>query len=219
MITTIRKSSVLAALLLSMGSLTAEATPFADTVVSFAGGSGSGVYDSAGGACTGASGEGAFDASAVTALDGCGIALGGATGAPGEIVLLFSTGSVTDGAGNDVVFYDTLGLHEGLTVEASADGVTFFSLGSVDATFADGCSLATPCTVEFDLAASGLASASYFRLTSLQAGCVFGFPECFDLDAAEALHFSSAPEPGSLALVGACLAGCAALRRQRRARR
>jgi hypothetical protein len=207
---------VLAAFVLSLAAPTANATPFADSVVSFAGGSGSGVYDSAGGGCTGATGEGTFDASAIVALDGCGIALGGATGTPGEIVLRFTSGSVVDGAGNDIVFYDTFGLHEGLAVEASADGTTFVSLAAVGGAFPLPCSLATPCTVEFDLAGSGLSSASYFRATAVPGDCVFAFPECFDLDAAEALNFAAAPEPGSLALIAAGFVGGFAIRRRRR---
>ncbi len=115
----------------------------------------------------------------------------------------FTTGTVVDGAGNDIEIDDTFGGNESLAVEASADGTTFFGIGSAPSPFASSCTFAAPCVAGFDLAGSGLASASYFRLTAVAGGCVLNYPECYDLDALGALNFNGGaiPEPSSVALV------------------
>jgi PEP-CTERM motif len=195
--------------------LWANASPLANTVFSFSGGTGFGVIQVTGGACTGPTGPGTFFASAVTALDGCALGLGGASGSPGTIVVGFGGGAVVNGVGDDIRFFDTFGAAEGLTVEASTDGVTFFSLGTGGTNFSQPCSFAIPCVVGFDLAAAGLTSASIFRLTAQQGGCVSGYPECYDLDAAEALNFSPVPEPTTLAIVSLGLTGLTITRRRK----
>ena len=69
--------------------LAASAVPFADTVVSFTGGSGYGVTDQSGGSYSGASGAGVYDPLAITGgLDGAALGLGGETGTPGVIVVI-----------------------------------------------------------------------------------------------------------------------------------
>jgi hypothetical protein len=69
------------------------------------------------------------------------------------------------------------------------------------------------CITEIDLAPSGLAAARYFRLTAHQPTSVFNFPEAYDLDALEGLHFSfDVPEPGALFLLAIGLGSVAAAR-------
>jgi PEP-CTERM motif len=93
-------------------------------------------------------------------------------------------------------------LSEGLTVEASQDGFSFFLVGSFPANFSQGCTLAAPCGTSLDLASSGLASADFFRLTALPGGCVGSYPECYDFDTLEALNFTAAvPEPATWAMM------------------
>jgi len=174
-----------------------------DTVVSFAPGAGYGVMNNNSASYSGPSGAGTFDASAVTVLDGAALALGGTTDSPGQIVVKFSTGSVINGPGADLVTYDTFGHSEGIIVEASADGSTFLLLGLNSGSLPTLCSPAVPCASYFDLAAAGLTSASFFRLTVTDL-VVFNFPQAYDLDTVEALHFqpnvSEVPLPAALPL-------------------
>jgi hypothetical protein len=173
----------------------AQATPFADTVVSFAGGTGFGVIDQSGGVHTGASGAGTFDPLAVTALDGAALGLGGASGTPGTIVMSFSTGSVTDGTGADVRFYDSFGVAEGFILDISANGINFFNVGIFPGNFSQSCSPGSPCITDVDISPSGLTTAAFFKLTANQASSVGNFPEAYDLDAIEALNFAPAEAP------------------------
>ena len=192
-----------AAFLLGSGR-SAFAGPFADAVAYFNLGSGFGVEcsDPFGPPYTGACGEGVFDEAAVTALDGVSLALGGATGTPGSIALLFTGGVVTDGPGADLVLYDSFGLSEGFVLRASSDGVNFVSVG----TFPGSLVACFPtCATLVDLSGSGVAAANFFEITAHQPTSVLAFPEAYDLDALEALHFSTTapvPEPASIALLG-----------------
>ena len=188
--------------------LSAAATPctaatYIDTVNSFLGGTGYGVFDNSP-SYTGPSGPGTFSAAAVTSFDGAGIALGGKTGTPGRIVVSFSSGAVIDGAGADFRTFDTIGVTEGIAVEASQDGVAYFNVGTTAGNFAQSCSFALPCASSFDLSSAGLSSARFFRLTAVQgAGCVQNYPECYDFDTLEAINFASGavPEPSTWALL------------------
>lgn len=210
------KNALLAMFAILLSPVLAQADPiYADTVESVTpGGNGSGVYDGSGGAYTGASGPGVFDPLAVTALDGAIWAMGGSP--YGEIVLRFTTGAVMDGAGADILTWDSFGLWEGLSVEASSDGSSWVSLGTVIGDYGVTCRWPSSCASGFDLAGSGLTSASWFRLTAsdLRVG---GYPDSYDLDALEAVHFAAVPEPGTLALFGIGLLGLGAARRRKKA--
>ena len=192
-----------------------HALPFADTVISFAGGGGFGVEDESEGAYTGMSGEGVYDPRAVTALDGAVLALGGATGTTGSITMRFSTGEVIDGAGPDLRLYDTFSFLDGFNLEISADGHTF-----ADAFFFGGdllnfsCSPTSPCIADVDIAGAGTTAFSYLRITTA-GNSAQGFPEAYTLDAVEALNYraSSLPEPGTLALFSLAAAALAVIRR------
>jgi hypothetical protein len=200
-----------------------HALPFADTVVSFTPGnngshdSGYGVEDNSGGIYTGLSGEGVFDARAVTALDGAVLGLGGAVGTPGSITLHFSGGEVVDGSGADLRLYDTFSFQDGLNLEISADGTnfmnTFFSAG--DLSYFE-CSPEKPCVTDVDIAGLQLDAFSYLRITAA-GNSAQGFPEAYTLDAVEALHYRSTaiPEPGTLALLSLAATGMAIARRSK----
>jgi hypothetical protein len=189
-----------------------------DTVISFSPGAGSGVFDNSGGSWAGPSGAGTYDPAAVTALDGVLLALGGTGAAPGQITVGFSAHSVIDGGGADIRIYDTIGVSEGLIVEASSDGVSFFGMGSYDGLPAVGCSLAVPCAFDFDLATAGLLSASIFRITVADRVAT-GFPQAFDLDTLEALNYqliSAVPVPAAIWLFGTALVGFIGVSRRRK---
>jgi hypothetical protein len=199
-----------------------HALPFADTVVSFTPGNSNfpdsiyGVEDDSRGVYTGRSGEGVFDARAVTALDGAVLGLGGSDGTLGSITLHFSGGEVVDGSGPDLRLYDTFSFKDGFDLEISADGAHFMNAFSFAGDFGYyECSLQRPCTADVDIAGLQLDAFSYLRITAA-GNIVHGFPEAYTLDAVEALHYrsTSVPEPGTLALFGLAALGLAFVRRR-----
>ncbi|MEO7560467.1 MAG: PEP-CTERM sorting domain-containing protein [Nitrosospira sp.] len=200
---------------LCISSTTLHALPFADSVISFKGGTNFGVDDGIN------DGEGIDDLQAVTAairaLDGTIVALGGATGTPGTITMRFSTGEVFDGTGPDLRFYDTFSFLDGFSLDISADGSSFthaFSLAGDLLTFS--CSPTSPCATDVDISGAGLSEISYLRLTA-SGNSAQGFPEAYTLDAVEALNFrsSTVPEPGILALLGLAAAALTVIRRRK----
>ena len=202
---------------LCMSASASHALPFADSVISFAGGRGFGVDDESLGTYTGISGEGKFDPLAVTALDGVVLGLGGAVGTPGTITMRFTTGEVVDGAGADLRLYDTFSFADGFSLDISADGSSFshvFSFAGDLTTFS--CSLAEPCITDVDISGTGLNAISYLRITAA-GNSGQGFPEAYTLDAVEALNFRAFPvsEPGTLALLGAAFGALAVMRRRK----
>ena len=208
---------------LCMSASASHALPFADSVISFAGGRGFGVDDESLGTYTGISGEGKFDPLAVTALDGVVLGLGGAPDAsgviitPGTITMRFTTGEVIDGAGADLRLYDTFSFADGFSLDISADGSSFshaFSFAGDLTTFS--CSLAEPCITDVDMSGTGLNAISYLRITAA-GNSGQGFPEAYTLDAVEALNFRSFPvsEPGTLALFGLAATALAVARRRK----
>ncbi len=201
---------------LSISSTTLHALSFADSVISFKGGTGFGIDDGIN------DGEGIDDLQAVTAairaLDGTIVALGGVTEPPpGTITMRFSTGEVFDGAGPDLRFYDTFSFLDGFSLDISADGSSFthaFSLVGNLLNFS--CSLASPCATDVDISGTGLSEINYLRITAA-GNSAQGFPEAYTLDAVEALNFrsSAVPEPGILALLGLAAAALTFIRRRK----
>ena len=200
---------------LCISSTTLHALSFADSVISFKGGTGFGIDDGIN------DGEGIDDLQAVTAairaLDGTIVALGGATGTPGTITMRFSTGEVFDGAGPDLRLYDTFSFLDGFGLDISADGSSFthaFSLVGDLLNFS--CSPESPCATDVDISGAGLSEISYLRITAA-GNSAQGFPEAYTLDAVEALNFrsSAVPEPGILALLGLAAAALIVIRRRK----
>lgn len=124
--------------------------------------------------------------------------------------------AVGDGIGNDITFFDPFGLHEGLSVSASSDGIAFLSIGSNVGSSSVSCSQSAPCATSFDLAGSGLASASFFKVVAIPL-IVGSFPEAYDFDGIEVLNTAaSVPLPAAGWLLIASIGGLAALKRRRR---
>lgn len=204
------------AAVLCISSAMLHALPFADSVISFSGGTGFGIDDGI------IDGEGIDDLQAITAaikaLDGTIVALGGATGTPGTITMRFSSGEVLDGAGPDLRFYDTFSFLDGFSLDISANGSSFihaFSLAGDLLNFS--CSLAFPCITNVDISGTGLSEISYLRITAA-GNSGQGFPEAYTLDAVEALNFRSSavvPEPGILALIGLAATALVVIRRRK----
>lgn len=196
---------------------TAAAGPiYIDTVGLVSAGVGAGVECDGpfGPAYTGACGEGVFDPLAVTALDGVSYALGGAAAPHGSIIVGFSAYNVVDGVGADIAVYDSFGLKEGFTLEASLDGTVFTLVGDFGSGGFPSCSPTCVTMIDF---AGAVPAARFLRITALAGASVLAYPEALDLDTVEALNYTAAvPDPGSsLLLLGMGLAGLGAWRRRR----
>jgi hypothetical protein len=201
-------------LLLALVAPCAAGPVYIDTVVSASAGIGAGVecFNPFGPTYTGACGAGVFDPLAVIALDGVSYALGGANAPNGSIIVGFSANEVVDGSGADLAVYDSFGVREGFTLEASLDGTAFTLVGSFGAGGFPSCS--PTCVTLVDLGGA-LPAARFLRITALTGESVFNYPEALDIDTVEALNYKAAvPDPGStLLLLGMGLAGLRACRK------
>ncbi len=153
------------AALVSGGSQVARATPgecaYADALVSFSPG-------------TGANGD---PNNALGIDNGTWVALGDG----GSITVRLVAQVISNGPGADFRVYEVIMPPiEGANVRVSADGVTYFNLGSTNA---------GGYVSEFDLASVGLASASYVKITDLgQDLSADTNTQGYDLDAVAALN-------------------------------
>ena len=172
-----------------------------DTVISFVGGEGYGVESGeSDGTYTGMTGAGTYDAAAVTSLDGVSLALGGTNDNPGHIILRFDDGTVLDGPGADLNVYDSFGLSEGFKIQTSLDGETWSQELHAGNTSGNSSLGATPLpfgvsyVTSVDLAALGVTSAKFVKITAADQ-VVFNYPQAYDLDAVEAVYFTTASSP------------------------
>jgi hypothetical protein len=136
-------------------------------------------------------------------------------GAGGTLTLHFTDNYLTgsDSAADDLWIFEIGQAVEATSVELSKNGTTWFSVGNVGG-----------ATSGVDLDSFGYGSAdqfSYVRLTDL--GQTSGYSAGADIDAVGAISTvrqtppTGAPEPATLALFGAGMAGLGFLRKKRKA--